>query len=109
MLGSMDKERAFALLDAFEEAGGNFIDTANNYQNDESELYLGEWMEKKKNRDYMVIATKYTSNYTGYAVGKGRSVNSSGNHKRSLHTSVRDSLKKLRTDWIDLQIGRAHV
>lgn len=42
ILGSMDKKRSFELLDAYYEAGGNFIDTANNYQNGESEAWLGE-------------------------------------------------------------------
>lgn len=60
-MGSMSKENSFKLLDAFEEAGGNFIDTANNYQNEQSEEWIGEWMEKKKNRDFMVIATKFTT------------------------------------------------
>jgi len=51
----------------------------------------------------MVIATKFTSNYVGHKKGKGLgSVNSSGNHKRSLHVSLRDSLKKLDTEWIDI-------
>ncbi|EME47713.1 hypothetical protein DOTSEDRAFT_69607 [Dothistroma septosporum NZE10] len=101
-MGSMNKENSFKLLDAFEEAGGNFIDTANNYQNEESEEWLGEWMEKKKNRDYMVIATKFTTNYVMGKVGKGKSVNQCGNHKKSLHVSLRDSLKKLRTDYLDI-------
>lgn len=48
------QENSFKLLDAFEDAGGNFIDTANNYQNEQSEEWIGEWMEKKKNRDFMV-------------------------------------------------------
>jgi len=103
MLGSMDKKGAFELLDAFVAAGGNFIDTANNYQDDESELWIGEWMKERGNRDEMVIATKFTSNYVGHKKGKGLgSVNSSGNHKRSLHVSLRDSLKKLDTEWIDI-------
>ena len=103
MLGSMDKKAAFELLDAFVAAGGNFIDTANNYQDDESELWIGEWMKERGNRDEMVIATKYTTNYVGHKKGKGLgSVNSSGNHKRSLHVSLRDSLKKLDTEWIDI-------
>ena len=103
MLGSMDKKAAFELLDAFVAAGGNFIDTANNYQDDESELWIGEWMKERGNRDEMVIATKFTSNYVGHKKGKGLgSVNSSGNHKRSLHVSLRDSLKKLDTEWIDV-------
>jgi len=98
----MSKENSFKLLDAFWEAGGNFIDTANNYQNEQSEIWLGEWMAAKKNRDQVVIATKYTTNYRSYELGKGRPVNYSGNHKKSLHLSVRDSLKKLQTDYIDL-------
>ena len=56
--GAMDKEGSFKLLDAFYEAGGNFIDTANNYQDESSEEFIGEWMEARGVRDQMVIATK---------------------------------------------------
>jgi len=101
-MGSMNKENSFKLLDAFEEAGGNFIDTANNYQDGESESWIGEWMEKKKNRDFMVIATKFTTGYNIAQEGRGKTVNHVGNHKRSLHMSLRDSLAKLKTDWIDI-------
>ncbi|KAH9844970.1 putative aryl-alcohol dehydrogenase AAD14, partial [Teratosphaeria destructans] len=102
MMGSMSKEQSFALLDAFYDAGGNFVDTANNYQSEQSETWLGEWMQQRRNRDYMVIATKFTTPYTTYRDGPGLSVNFSGNHKRSLKVSLRDSLKKLQTDWIDI-------
>lgn len=54
-MGSMDKEQSFKLLDAFYEAGGNFIDTANNYQDEESEAWIGEWMKERGNRDHMVM------------------------------------------------------
>ncbi|EXJ92399.1 aryl-alcohol dehydrogenase AAD14 [Capronia epimyces CBS 606.96] len=107
-MGSMNKEQSFKLLDAYFEAGGNFIDTANNYQSEESEKWIGEWMESRGNRDQIVIATKYTTPYRNYEIGprqpKGapQTVNYSGNSRRSLHVSVRDSLKKLRTDYIDL-------
>ncbi|KAG9699642.1 aryl-alcohol dehydrogenase AAD14, partial [Aureobasidium melanogenum] len=101
-MGSMDKKQSFTLLDAFVEAGGNFIDTANNYQNEQSEQWLGEWMQERGNRDQMVIATKFTSDYKGYDLGKGKAANHCGNHKRSLFMSVRDSLKKLQTDFIDI-------
>ncbi|KZV65145.1 Aldo/keto reductase [Peniophora sp. CONT] len=57
-MGAMDKESSFKLLDAFYDAGGNFIDTANNYQQETSEMFIGEWMETRGNRDEMVIATK---------------------------------------------------
>ena len=60
--GAMDKASSFTLLDAFYEAGGNFIDTANNYQDETSEEFIGEWMEKRGIRDQMVIATKVSRN-----------------------------------------------
>ncbi|OBT77098.1 hypothetical protein VF21_02914 [Pseudogymnoascus sp. 05NY08] len=101
-MGSMDKDASFKLLDAFAKAGGNFIDTACNYQDEQSEAWIGEWMTARKNRDQMVIATKYTTDYKSHALGKGNAPNHCGNHKRSLHMSVRDSLKKLQTDWIDI-------
>jgi aryl-alcohol dehydrogenase-like predicted oxidoreductase len=102
-MGSMNKEQSFKLLDAFVEAGGNFIDTANNYQNEESERWLGEWMAARQNRDQLIIATKYTTAYRSYDLGKNsHSANFQGNHRRSMHVSVRDSLKKLQTDWIDI-------
>ncbi|KAL5361040.1 NADP-dependent oxidoreductase domain-containing protein [Aspergillus floccosus] len=101
-MGSMNKESSFKLLDAFVEAGGNFIDTANNYQDEQSETWLGEWMAARQNRDQIVLATKFTTYYKGHALGKGKAPNHSGNHRRSLHMSVRDSLKKLQTDYIDI-------
>ena len=57
-MGAMDKEGSFALLDAYYAAGGNFIDTANNYQEETSEAFIGEWMETRGVRDQMVVATK---------------------------------------------------
>ncbi|KAK9490979.1 NADP-dependent oxidoreductase domain-containing protein [Lipomyces doorenjongii] len=101
-MGRMDRAASFKLLDAYYEAGGNFIDTANNYQNEQSETWLGEWMSERKNRDQLVIATKFTSEYKAYELGKGKTPNHCGNHKRSLHMSVRDSLNKLQTHWIDI-------
>lgn len=53
-MGECDKDTSFEVLDAFFDLGGNFIDTANAYQCEESEEWLGEWMEKKGNRDQMV-------------------------------------------------------
>lgn len=102
VMGSMSKKESFKLLDAFYEAGGNFIDTANNYQDEQSETWIGEWMAERKNRDQLVIATKFTTDFRSYKLGKGKAPNHCGNHRRSLHMSVRDSLKKLQTDWIDI-------
>ncbi|GAB1314625.1 Putative aryl-alcohol dehydrogenase aad14 [Madurella fahalii] len=105
--GFMDKKRAFELLDAYFEAGGNFIDTSNAYQNGESEVWIGEWMAERKVRDQLVIATKYTSNFGLYdfrnpGVLKGQKANHGGNSRRSMHMSVHESLSRLQTDWIDI-------
>ncbi|ORY35569.1 putative aryl-alcohol dehydrogenase [Naematelia encephala] len=97
-------EKAFEFLDTFYEAGGNFIDTSNNYQDEQSEMIIGEWMEKRGIRDQIVLATKYTTCPVDRATGrfKGLSVNYGGNHGKSLKISVQESLKKLKTDYIDL-------
>ncbi|CAL1709969.1 unnamed protein product [Somion occarium] len=101
-LGSMDKETSFKLLDAFYEAGGNFIDTANNYQDETSEQFLGEWMEARGIRDQIVIATKYTTNFKRGNADIKQKTSYVGNNLKSLHLSVEASLKKLRTDYIDI-------
>jgi len=100
----MTKEESFALLDAFHAAGGNFIDTANNYQDEESETWLGEWMASRKIRDEIVIATKFTTNYRTYAVkdNEQNATSYGGNGPKSLKLSLRDSLRKLQTDYIDI-------
>ncbi|KAJ5832715.1 Aldo/keto reductase [Penicillium riverlandense] len=103
MMGSMDKDSAFKLLDAFYESGGNFIDTANSYQNEQSEQWIGEWIQARNNRDSLVLATKFSMDYRSHVLGKGTpAANFAGNSRRSIHVGIRDSLKKLRTDYIDI-------
>jgi len=103
MMGSINKDSAFKLLDAFYEAGGNFIDTASVYQNEQSEQWIGEWVEARQNRDSLVLATKFSMDYRSHAIGKGpQAANFAGNSRRSIHVGVRDSLKKLRTNFIDI-------
>ncbi len=89
--GKEDSRKAF---DAFVEAGGNFIDTANIYTNGTSEKMLGEFMAGT--RDRHVLATKFT-----IAHDKG-DPNASGNHRKNIMQSVEASLKRLNTDYIDL-------
>ncbi|KAK0449017.1 Aldo/keto reductase [Desarmillaria tabescens] len=98
----MDKESGFKLLDAYFDMGGNFIDTANAYQKETSEEFLGEWVEKRGIRDQLVIATKYTSNYKHGNDAIAQKVNYVGNNTKSMHISVEASLKKLRTSYIDI-------
>ncbi|KAF9237344.1 NADP-dependent oxidoreductase domain-containing protein [Melanogaster broomeanus] len=101
-MGSMDKESSFKLLDAFYEAGGNFIDTANNYQEQTSEQFIGEWAEQRGIRDQLVIATKYTTNYMRNNEDVKQKGMYTGNNIKSMHLSVEASLKNLRTSYIDI-------
>lgn len=101
-MGSMNKETSFKLLDAYYEAGGNFIDTSNNYQDETSEEFIGEWMEKKGIRDQIVLATKYTTNFKRGTDNIPVKINYTGNSHKSMHISVEASLKKLRTTYIDI-------
>jgi aryl-alcohol dehydrogenase-like predicted oxidoreductase len=99
--GSTTEAESKAILDAFYKAGGNFIDTANGYQNGESETRLGRWMAENDNRDEMVIATKYTTPYMAAHQDKTQS-NYSGNGTKSMKLSLEASLKKLQTTYVDI-------
>ncbi|KAF7440811.1 hypothetical protein PC9H_001159 [Pleurotus ostreatus] len=101
-MGAMNKEASFKLLDAYYEKGGNFIDTANNYQDESSEEIIGEWMESRGNRDEIVVATKYTTGYKRADPNTKIKINFAGNNVKSMHLSVEASLKKLRTSYIDI-------
>ncbi|ESK92595.1 putative aryl-alcohol dehydrogenase [Moniliophthora roreri MCA 2997] len=101
-MGSMDKESSFKLLDAYFDMGGNFIDTANIYQDETSEEFIGEWAEKRGVRDQLFIATKYSSPYKTYDKSIKQQVQFLGSNIKSMSLSVDHSLKKLRTTYIDL-------
>ncbi|HWZ04786.1 MAG TPA: aldo/keto reductase [Mucilaginibacter sp.] len=90
-----DKETSFAIMDAFAEAGGNFMDTANIYKLGTSEKIIGEYLHNH-DRDHFVVATKYSlkDNITN--------LNASGNNRKNMMRSVEDSLRRLKTDFIDL-------
>jgi aryl-alcohol dehydrogenase-like predicted oxidoreductase len=88
------KDEARKVYDAFREAGGNFIDTANMYTNGTSETFLGEFM--KGHRESIVLGTKYTN------AGPGKDPNAGGNQRKTMFQAVEASLKRLQTDYIDL-------
>lgn len=99
-MGSCDKEKTFEILDTFYDLGGNFVDTANAYQGGQSEEWIGEWMETRGRRDEMVLSTKYAMGYMG-----GQPVQQSnfgGTGTKSMRLAVDNSLKLLRTSYIDL-------
>ncbi|GFZ46947.1 oxidoreductase with NAD+ or NADP+ as acceptor [Saitozyma sp. JCM 24511] len=102
ILPPLDQEKSFALLDAWYQAGGVHIDTSNHYQNEESETIIGEWLAARGIRDHLVIGTKFTSTFRGWKHGKNEAANLSGNHRKSIHVSLRESLKKLQTDYVDI-------
>ena len=83
------------IFDAYAEAGGNFIDTADSYQFGESEELVGEFIAS--DRDHFVVATKYT---LGANASDG--ISRTGNSRKNMIRSVEASLKRLKTDRIDL-------
>jgi aryl-alcohol dehydrogenase-like predicted oxidoreductase len=87
-------EECRRMLDAYADAGGNVIDTAINYRGSASESIVGELLEGRRNR--FVLATKYT-------VSRDASdPNAAGNHRKNLTLSLETSLRRLRTDYIDV-------
>src|SRR6202040_2621733 len=88
------KDESRKVYDAFREAGGNFIDTANIYTDGTSESFLGEFMQG--HRDSVVLATKYSN------AAPGNDPNAAGNHRKTMMQAVEASLKRLQTDYIDL-------
>ncbi|MGP4023423.1 aldo/keto reductase [Actinomadura sp. 3N407] len=93
-----DKETSFEILDAYAAAGGNFVDTSDSYmasmpggRGGESETIIGEWAQARGNRDDIVIATKV-----------GRHPERQGLSAANIEAAADDSLRRLRTDRIDL-------
>ena len=93
-----DREQSFAVLDAFVEAGGNFIDTADSYamwaegsEGGDSEAILGEWLAARGNRDQIVLATKV-----------GGKPSRQGLAADNADAALDESLQRLQTDYVDL-------
>ncbi|MEV4607406.1 aldo/keto reductase [Neorhizobium sp. LMR1-1-1.1] len=90
-----DIEEAGRVLNAYSEAGGNFIDTADLYQFGQSEEFLGQLLAGR--REEFLLTSKFTM---GAAAGGGLLV--TGNSRKAMVTSIEASLKRLRTDRIDI-------
>ncbi len=100
---TLNEQESFNILDAFADAGFNFIDTADMYSTwlpgnigGESESIIGKWMKLKGNRSNLIIATKL-----GADMGNGKA----GLSAKYIKQAVEDSLKRLKTDYIDLYIS----
>ena len=90
-----DPDEARRIIDTYAAAGGNFLDTSNGYQDGQSEEFLGELLTGR--RDEFVLSTKYavkTNAASGILV--------TGNSRQAMVSSVEASLKRLKTDRIDL-------
>ena len=104
-LGS-DRTESFKILDGFAEAGGNFLDTSNRYQESQSEQWVGEFVQQ--DRDRFIIGTKFSlgdgaTDFNGLGLPTNqRDPNNRGNHRKNLRRSVEGSLRRLKTDYIDL-------
>lgn len=90
-----DEPTAHALADYFFEAGGNFFDTSNTYNEGKSETMLGSWINSRKNRAQIVVNTKVF-----FSAGKGP--NDTGLSRKHILEQVDVSLRRLQTDYIDL-------
>ncbi|HKI57606.1 MAG TPA: aldo/keto reductase [Trueperaceae bacterium] len=88
------EEESHRMLDRFVDAGGNFIDTANVYSRGVSEEIVGRWLEDR-DRDALVLATKVR-----FPMGDGP--NDVGLSRKHVLASVEASLRRLRTDYLDL-------
>jgi aryl-alcohol dehydrogenase-like predicted oxidoreductase len=101
-LGECTKETAFEILDHFFSHGGNFIDTATGYQAGQSEMWLGEWMATRKNRDQIVLATKYSGVSRHPPEKIHLKTNFGGNGSKSMRLAIEESLRRLQTSYIDI-------
>lgn len=97
-----DEPTSYAVLDAFYEAGGNFLDTADIYSSwaeglsgGESETVIGNWLKRKGCRRFMVVATKVQGRMWDGPNGEGLS-------RAHIVLAVEDSLRRLQMDYIDL-------
>ena len=102
-----DQQRSYDVLDTFVAGGGNFIDSADVYSRwapghvgGESERILGDWMQARNNRSSLIIATK-----VGMRMDDGP--NGEGLSRYRIIKHVEDSLKRLKTDYIDLYQSHA--
>ncbi len=90
-----DEQSSQAVFNAYVDAGGNFVDTADVYASGRSEEQLGRFLAERSLRDQVVVATK-----AGFAAGKG--VHNGGNGAKHLHAALHGSLRRLQTDFVDL-------
>ena len=93
--GSPD-EVSRQIFDAYLDAGGNFVDTADVYSGGHSEELVGQFLAERGARDRVVLATKF-----GFNAERGNP-HAGGNGRKHIYAALEGSLKRLKTDYIDL-------
>jgi aryl-alcohol dehydrogenase-like predicted oxidoreductase len=91
-----EEDVARSVFDSYVDAGGNFVDTANVYTEGHSEELLGKFILDRGLRERLVLATKFTFN------PEPGNPNAGGNGRKNIYRAVEDSLRRLKTDYIDL-------
>ena len=91
-----DEDTSRSIFNHYIEAGGNFIDTANVYTGGKSEEMNGKFISERNLRDRLVLATKFTFNT------EAGDPNAGGNGRKNIRRSLEDSLRRLKTDYLDL-------
>ncbi len=91
----LDEAAAHTMADQFVDAGGNFFDTSNTYNQGQSETILGSWLKQKGNRSRLVIATKVF-----FPAGDGP--NDTGLSRKHIFEQIDASLRRLQTDYVDI-------
>lgn len=91
------KEESRRVFDAYLDAGGNFVDTADFYVDGTSEAYVGEFLKGK--REQAVLLSKYNSRTPPVA-----DPNATGNHRKHLVQALEASLRRLGTDYLDVYV-----
>ncbi len=101
-----DDATSRAIFDAYREAGGNFVDTADIYSGGGSERLVGQFIADSKARDEIVLATKFAFNGSTSPLtatrASGGNPNAGGAGAKNMHRALDASLKRLGTDYIDL-------
>jgi aryl-alcohol dehydrogenase-like predicted oxidoreductase len=90
------EESSRAVLDVYVGAGGNFIDTADVYGGGRSEEFIGRYVAERGLRDKLVLGTKFTWNL------EPGNPNAGGNGRKNVHRALEASLRRLRTDYVDV-------
>ena len=100
-----DKNQSWEIFKKYVEGGGNLIDTADIYSLGTSEEFVGEFIQQMKLRDQIVLSTKFAFNGSYSPLSADHTLgnpNAGGAGAKNIHRALNESLKRLKTDYIDL-------